>query len=111
MARDEDHRQIDAHSREFVLKRQSAHPRQSHIEHETARDVRLLARQELLSEANDRTSSWTEPRRPSSAGTHRWVIVDDEDDRCHIAHDDLPTKTNRVESRRGKFLCICALAC
>jgi len=23
--------------------------------------------------------------------THRWVVIDDEDDRCHIAHDDLPT--------------------
>src|SRR6266853_3360667 len=45
---DEDDRESDSRPRELILKRQTAHARQSHVQHETTQDVRRLGLQVLL---------------------------------------------------------------
>jgi hypothetical protein len=48
MTGDKNHWQSDSGSRELLLKHQTAHPRQSDVEHETAENVLRVAVQELL---------------------------------------------------------------
>ena len=83
---DEDDRESDTCFRDLVLKRQSAHARQPHVEHEAARCVGPLRLHEFAAEEKRRASRPTDLRRPSSdrrmdgsSSTTR--------DYCALAHD------------------------
>src|SRR5882672_5123931 len=94
VAGDENHGQRQALFRELLVKRQSAHPWQSYVEHETARCVRRLALQKLLRRGEHAHLKAHTVHEILERQAHRWIIVDDEDDGSLLNHDETPLRTD-----------------
>ena len=103
---DEDDRESDACFRKLLLKRESAHAGQPHVEHEAAGCVRPRRLREFLCRGEKAHVVAYRPEKSLERTAHGRIVVDDEHDGLVLAHDTVSCvtgKENRKTAPCGSF--------